>query len=407
MKLLRLVSPAVMALVASAALPASAETVSAQYNGINTSGTAHIYRDGGYFGNFYAAEMSLSLDGVVHDAYCIDLDHSIAAGQSYTATLELLPNESPYCEMAYILANYDAGGSNYWGSVIQVAMWKLVYDPDPWDGDDSPLYVGEADIEAGADALIAEAEGQCVMSCTGDPELTVDLTGGSGGTVTVSVNVSQGATPVAGQAIALTASSGTLSDAVVVTDAAGNATATVTGPALPLTVDATTEGLDVYEVIPETPVQALAAFIPTSCVHDGTGSFAGAALGNPSTIGFWKHQVKVWSSGKGNAQVDSSTIASWLPLGVFDAAFDSLQSLYDALWIENNSADMDDRAVQQCLGTTLNVAYGQLDWWSLIDLGGDGVDDGYFWEFWDDAEAAWDAGDYETAKTICDTINNL
>lgn len=103
----------------------------------------------------------------------------------------------------------------------------------------------------------------------------------------------------------------------------------------------------------------------------------------------------------------NSTIASWLPLGVFDSAFDSLQSLYDALWIENNSADMDDRAVQQCLGTTLNVAYGQLDWWSLVDLGDDGADDGYFWEFWDDAEAAWDAGDYETAKTICDTINNL
>jgi hypothetical protein len=55
----------------------------------------------------------------------------------------------------------------------------------------------------------------------------------------------------------------------------------------------------------------------------------------------------------------------------------------------------------------LNIAYGELDWYSWVDTDYDGAGDMYLYEALGQAAIAYDAADYETAKSICDSINNM
>lgn len=134
--------------------------------------------------------------------------------------------------------------------------------------------------------------------------------------------------------------------------------------------------------------------------------FQGSPAGNPRTIGFWKHQLAVWNSNRGHAQVPASTIESWLPFTVFDVTYESLEDLYAALWLEEPEP-MQERAIQQCTATMLNLYWGELSWLSMVDTDGDGEVDSLLYQAIDAAEDAYFAGDYETAKTICDNVNNM
>ncbi len=375
------------------------DMVEVQYTGVNTHGTVHIYRDGGYFGHYYAAELGLSVDGVATFGYCVDLDHTIHAGQSWDAELWLTPKESPWCEASYILSNYEAV-DNATGSAIQVAMWKLVYG-------EGNLYVSEASVEAAADALLAEAAGQCYLGCDGTVafEYTA-LAGVEGGLVETTLTATQDGTLIAGQPVTVTVSVGALVEpagGVGITDASGELVVQVdmTGESLPLTVTAETDGQDFFVLDPVQGVQqALSTFWGQGCSYDDAGTFDDEPLGDVRTIGFWKHQLKVWDTGRGNAHVEAGELEAFLPIDVFGTTYDSLQALYDGLWIDNKNATMGDRAQQQCLATRLNLANGALGWFTPID--GD-----YFWVQWSDAGGAYDGGDFEYAKDICDGINNL
>jgi len=138
------------------------------------------------------------------------------------------------------------------------------------------------------------------------------------------------------------------------------------------------------------------------------------------TIGFWKHQFIVAGGGHGQAQIDASTLCSYLDLieGHFNNNAINQVVIYvppipntcDSKIVEgkmlldlHGSVDMIDRAKQQLLALLLNAASGKL---ALFDVASD---DGatisqaitYCDNVIDDP-----AGDYEKAKTIADTINN-
>lgn len=141
----------------------------------------------------------------------------------------------------------------------------------------------------------------------------------------------------------------------------------------------------------------------------------------PRTIGFWKHQVGVATGGNGKAQVDDLTLCSYLDM-IADhfnsnsinqviiyqppgggATCDEKLLVAKELLNLKGSVTMLARAKQQLMALLLNVASGYIHQMEVIS--GDGatvsqaitycdniIDDPY--------------GDYETAKTIADMINN-
>ncbi len=124
------------------------------------------------------------------------------------------------------------------------------------------------------------------------------------------------------------------------------------------------------------------------------------------TIGFWKHQFAVATgNNKGHAQIDSTTLKSYLSIDVFGNTIETLDEGYGALWIKK--APMEDRAIQQCFGTLLNFANGAALESTPVDINYDKVLDTTFGDAMDDAENRFLSGDYEGAKDICDSINNM
>ena len=140
----------------------------------------------------------------------------------------------------------------------------------------------------------------------------------------------------------------------------------------------------------------------------------------PRTIGFWKHQTGVATGGKGSAQIDALTLCEYLDLieGHFngnainqviiyqppgtDVCDDKLLALKSLMNLKG-SVDMIDRAKQQLMALLLNVASGKLSQTEVISADGATVSQAitYCDNLVDDP-----AGDHETAKTICDEINN-
>ena len=141
---------------------------------------------------------------------------------------------------------------------------------------------------------------------------------------------------------------------------------------------------------------------------------------SPRTIGFWKHQIGVATGGKGNAQIDGATLCDYLDLieahfngnGInqvivyappaSDQCTDKLQAAKELLNLKGN-VGMTARAKQQLMALLLNVASGKLSQTEIISVDGATVSQAitYCDNLIDDP-----AGDHETAKTICDEINN-
>ncbi len=134
-------------------------------------------------------------------------------------------------------------------------------------------------------------------------------------------------------------------------------------------------------------------------------SYEDFSYGDPKTIGFWKHQIKGILSDRHNLQVEPEDVEVCLPLALFGMLFEDLDELNDVLWLKK--ATMEERAIQQCVASKLNLCYGELCKGSLVySVGNDGVLDS-FADAMEFAATAFAAGDYEMAKDVCDTINNL
>lgn len=394
--------PAFLALGISSA--ASAETVS--YTGMSSYYTNLSFKYGSSTLNTSAGLMKIKIDGVSTDAYCVDLDHGISSGYSGSASLVSMPAETPWCEINYMLQNYSAT-SGATGATIQGALWESVSGADLtfWN-----LYTTTVStVDPLVNALVDEAEGKCPLFCSDEVSWDIDLVENNDGTLSVSAALTRkGGEAVVGQTLDSWTDAGTWTvDGDGVTDASGAISGTIdlSGGETSVTFYVEGAGLDLIRVEwADTSKQKLLAW--DDCLFEDPVTWTAGGLGDPRTIGFWKHQLATATgASKGKGHVSASQLGAMLPIDVFGTEIDSLSAAYDALWV--GSTEMEDRAIQQCLATSLNVAWGQASWFSGVDLDRDGADDGLLWELWQDAEAAYATGDFETAKTICDTFNNL
>jgi len=124
------------------------------------------------------------------------------------------------------------------------------------------------------------------------------------------------------------------------------------------------------------------------------------------TIGFWKHQFAVATgNNKGKAQIDSTTLQIYLPINVFGNEIKTLNEGYNVLWIRK--ASMKERAIQQCFATLLNFKNGAATNDTFVDTNYDKITDMKFSNAINMATSEFNGGNYERAKNICDSINNM
>jgi hypothetical protein len=183
-----------------------------------------------------------------------------------------------------------------------------------------------------------------------------------------------------------------------------------------------------YEVIIVTPLGYLAdANIKPVLVNEtGLSVAVNFALtcqtitAEPLTIGYWKHQVNCYLTGKGKAQESLSAMVSYIGLILthFNQNITNPVLIYvpealttndemvklDQLLTVNKGGTMNDRAKQQLLALLLNVVSGKIAQTHVISQNGATVSQAitYCNDLIQDANASND----ETAKTIADQINN-
>ncbi len=339
-----------------------------------------------------AGQMNIRVDGEQFKAYCVDIDHTIRGGVNYNVTPTDVPVDETWCTVSALL-DYVPNNSLD-SAALQLAVWWTVYG----DRIEAPT----ANVAALAQEYLAEVEGLCPLLC--EEALVWQLTSSVNelGEVVLDVTLSRESGPaVVGQELFIEDGDGVLLlDGGLFTDTAGHASVTlaVEDLTLPLSLELNVEGTRVvtFDADPWTFQRLVAAY--DTCEYSFEGEVSEDPFADPRTIGFWKHQVR----GKGHSHVSFDVLNSWLPLTVFGTTFESVDELYDALWLKK--APMEARALQQCLATRLNVAYDQLGWATPVDLG-DG--DAYMFAHWAEANEAFNAGSFEAAKTLCDTINNL
>ena len=134
-------------------------------------------------------------------------------------------------------------------------------------------------------------------------------------------------------------------------------------------------------------------------------------LREPQGVRFWKHQVRLALTGRYRAQVPADVLAGYFPITVFDT---NVTDLADAAVVfKCRKSDPQAPAIQNCLAVRLNVANKQLGWYTRLSLDDvtdeedEDVDEGKMalWEYWEGAHNAFIAGDPQTAKEICASIN--
>jgi hypothetical protein len=150
---------------------------------------------------------------------------------------------------------------------------------------------------------------------------------------------------------------------------------------------------------------AILSGIFVDCVECPSGT------GDMRTIGFWKHQVAVATgNNKGRAQVDSTTLSSYLDTISGITSLTTLQGLdldsaYSILWL-TQPASMCTRALQQLLAFWLNYANEAVVWNEMVY----NIVTGEYVQFnlliYELEDSIKENEDCEDAKTIADWLNN-
>jgi hypothetical protein len=145
-----------------------------------------------------------------------------------------------------------------------------------------------------------------------------------------------------------------------------------------------------------------------------------SSITDQRTIGFWKHQFGVATGGKGKAQIPADDLCAYLDQiylhfntntinevliyqpPVSGLCADKLEVARELVNLKGNES-MTARARQQLMALLLNVAAGMLPQTAVISSDGATVSQAitHCDRVIDDP-----AGDHESAKTICDEINN-
>lgn len=386
------------ALTLAAGSSAHAETI--VFSDISFGTSLTVLRPDGRSFTAPVGALDITVDGETDEAWCVDLDTSLWYGANFSASLEPAPAESPWCEINALLSDLSIEDDTT-GAAVQLAIWKLL---------EPGLTTTNATVEALANALLAEVEGACPLTCQDEATFDAKVLNSSSGKVYIDLVVGRdGGAPVSGEAVQIELSAGSLvepADGLAFTDANGLVSLVIDPQGnRQVTIDVEIDGSTVYRIVPDITVQSL-AFLGEECLFEDSVEWQAAALGDPRTIGFWKHQLAV-ATGKtrGSGHVSTATLSGWLPVTTFGQTFWTLPELYNILWL--GKATMAQRAIQQCTATQLNVLWGEADWFSPLDMNGDGTTDMQLWQLWQEAEAAYAARNYELAKDLCDTFNNL
>ena len=371
--------------------------------GLKTSSAIYLYMDGAPHGWVYAGEFVIKVDDEIESSYCIDLRRYIYMGVPYRAEIIPIPDEPEWNAMAYVVNNYSATDATS-GSIMQLALWKLTYGTD-W------VTTANQAVEQAACELVEEAMGKRVLRAGDDVEFHLDTWSEPTGRIRVLAEIQQDGKPLVGQAIALSASAGTVvspEGGVGETDEQGRVWADIelNGAALPITIkaEAVSRTVSILDALDE--IQTLLRFsvadqVTTAVVDD----FEAFPLGDPRSVGFWKHQVECAVTGKGHSHVDAEMLASALPLEAFGCRVETLEELHGALWLKK--ASMAERAQQHGLALHLNVALGEIGYHTPLDTNGDGEQDTWVYELLQQAETAFSSDDPEQAKNICEWLNLL
>ena len=417
--------------------------VNAAYNGLVTYGTLNVYVDGTKLGRTHGTEFKLWVDDSELYAFTTDVTNLIphesiegflrmpaSFGQQYLATSTPLPAVSPWCEVAYILTTYEAEDS-FWGAVLQTAVWKLAHGANGEEITTTDGYLElDLDIELQALELIEEAAGRCVVSCDADAALEVATEAGDEGLVNGLVSLTAAGAPVAGQVIVVDASSGIVIAPVEgegVTDENGQLAVQIApeDPEATITVTASTAGHDIAHVVPvdEDFQSAVTFFAGEACELSAASDYVPApvgVLGDPRRIKFWKFQLKAAlrceapAPGKKKLpkfcqkeiEVTKDVLETFVPISFFAGEILTIDEAF-AVLKPTPGMNQRTRAQRQCLATMFNLAAGELSMNSPLDMDGDGEIDGVFEDFFSEAEAAYEAGQYRKAKKTCRKINLL
>jgi len=103
----------------------------------------------------WAGLFYLRVDGELHNGWCIDPDVPIDMGWCFNATLLDKPQETPWCEIGYIMTNYSPTSDNE-SAAIQLAIWKCV------KGRAGIIATNPAEVETRALDIYDDAVGKCL-----------------------------------------------------------------------------------------------------------------------------------------------------------------------------------------------------------------------------------------------------
>jgi hypothetical protein len=421
---------------------------------------ADIYKNhAGLYQSAIVGMIPIRINGQEQQAYCFDIDANVGNFTADEMPLKeaLILPETDVARIAYIVDQYPLGTlgtpeAKVRGTAIQDVVWRLLYGASPlytiyptsyptWPIPQEPTRTGaDLAIETSTTEMLNASVGKRLLEGDGTGSLNLNLTQDPNNPdhILVVLTAVQDTTPTCGQPVSLFTDTGVFegsnSDFIEgVTNAEGkfeaiidisNVTAATTlratchnkpKPPCPnpdpepqtisVTVGATATGRSVIFLLSQGNAYQ-------DMIYTQTGDYSASATcsvkpdtcGTPRTIGFWKHQVKCALQNK-SAQVSKQTLRSFLPITILGGVrVDTLQKMSDILWLKN--ATMRQRAQQQYLATMLNIAWGQIGWGDYVDTNYDKKPDMTLWQAIWTANLAFNWGYYETAKNICDSINN-
>jgi hypothetical protein len=97
----------------------------------------------------------LTVDGEPHEGWCVDPGETMGK-ICFNATLSAANRTSPWCEIAYIMANYNASTNNS-AAAMQLAIWKYMDG-----GPDSVVATDDPDLENAALQMYEAALSKCM-----------------------------------------------------------------------------------------------------------------------------------------------------------------------------------------------------------------------------------------------------
>lgn len=122
-------------------------------------------------------------------------------------------------------------------------------------------------------------------------------------------------------------------------------------------------------------------------------------INNPRNRSFWQRQIDIALGASGTAEIDAVTLRSYLPIPLFG---EHISTLEQARQVLRGAKAASSEARRQCLATRLNIARGELGWYSPMRLGGHRRS---LWWHYQQAEKAMKHGLPILAWTVCVGIN--